>query len=145
MRKPVYVTCKLQRRRSPAHLRSLISAFVVRCLDSITPLLAIAEISRLARLCSWAGRFESFLVGNPQRQVCSWHGSYVAFNNLSVITHHLAGSSVLTLISLPLKYTQHDTALATQSHYPYIWSASPNAASKIWVRCQSNYMLYHFK
>ena len=31
----------------PAHPRSLISAFVVRCLDSIIPLLAIAEISRL--------------------------------------------------------------------------------------------------
>ena len=31
----------------PAHLRSLISAFVLRCLDSIIPLLAIAENSRL--------------------------------------------------------------------------------------------------
>ena len=31
----------------PAHLCSLISAFVVRCLDSIIPVLAIAEISRL--------------------------------------------------------------------------------------------------
>ena len=31
----------------PAHPRSLISAFVVRCLDSIILLLAIAEISRL--------------------------------------------------------------------------------------------------
>ena len=31
----------------PAHPRSLISAFVVRCLDSIIPLLAIAKISRL--------------------------------------------------------------------------------------------------
>ena len=30
----------------PAHLRSLISAFVVRCLDSVISLLAIAEISR---------------------------------------------------------------------------------------------------
>ena len=30
----------------PAHRRSLISAFVVRCLDSIIPLLAIADISR---------------------------------------------------------------------------------------------------
>ena len=29
-----------------AHQRSLISAFVVRCLDNIIPLLAIAEISR---------------------------------------------------------------------------------------------------
>ena len=30
----------------PAHPRSLISAFVVHCLDSIIPLLALAEISR---------------------------------------------------------------------------------------------------
>ena len=30
----------------PAHLRSMISAFVVHCLDSTIPLLAIAEISR---------------------------------------------------------------------------------------------------
>ena len=30
----------------PAHPRSLISTFIVRCLDSIIPLLAIAEISR---------------------------------------------------------------------------------------------------
>ena len=31
----------------PAHPRSLISIFVVRCLDSIIPILAIAQISRL--------------------------------------------------------------------------------------------------
>ena len=31
----------------PAHLRSLISTFVVRCLDSIIPILAISKISRL--------------------------------------------------------------------------------------------------
>ena len=31
----------------PAHLRSLISTFVVRCLDSTTPLVVIFEISRL--------------------------------------------------------------------------------------------------
>ena len=30
-----------------AHPRSLISAFVVRCLDSIIPILAISKISRL--------------------------------------------------------------------------------------------------
>ena len=30
----------------PAHLHTLISAFVVHCLDSIIPLLAIADISR---------------------------------------------------------------------------------------------------
>ena len=31
----------------PAHPRSLISAFVVRCLDSIIPLVSISEISSL--------------------------------------------------------------------------------------------------
>ena len=31
----------------PVHPRSLISAFVIRCLDSIIPLDSIAEISRL--------------------------------------------------------------------------------------------------
>ena len=31
----------------PAHPRSLISAFVVRCLDSIVPILAKSKISRL--------------------------------------------------------------------------------------------------
>ena len=32
----------------PAHLRSLISAFTVRCLDSIKPLLVISKLSRLS-------------------------------------------------------------------------------------------------
>ena len=31
----------------PAHPRSLISAFVARCLDSIIPMLATTKISRL--------------------------------------------------------------------------------------------------
>ena len=52
----------------PAHPHSLISAFVVCCLDRIIPLLAIAKISRrgLASLISLAGRVESYLVGNPE-------------------------------------------------------------------------------
>ena len=50
----------------PARPRSLISAFVVRCLDRIIPILAIAKISRLASLCSWAGRFGSYLVETPE-------------------------------------------------------------------------------
>ena len=40
MRKPVYAICE-------QHPRSLISAFVVRCLDSIIPPVSISEISRL--------------------------------------------------------------------------------------------------
>ena len=38
---------------------SLISAFGVRCLDSITPLLAKSKLLRLPSLCSSAGLFES--------------------------------------------------------------------------------------
>ena len=54
MRKPVYAICDQQRHRSacasadqPAHLHSLIGAFVVRCLDSIIPLVSISKISSL--------------------------------------------------------------------------------------------------
>ena len=35
----------------PAHSRSLISTFVVRCLDSIIPLVSISENSRLQTVC----------------------------------------------------------------------------------------------
>ena len=41
----------------PAHLRSLMSPFIVRCLDSIIPIRAIAKVSRLylATVAEWAG------------------------------------------------------------------------------------------
>ena len=42
-----YVICEQQNADQPAHPRSLISASVVRCLDSIISLDPIAEISRL--------------------------------------------------------------------------------------------------
>ena len=47
MRKPVYAICEQQGRRSVAHPRSLISAIVVRCLDSTIPLVSISKISSL--------------------------------------------------------------------------------------------------
>ena len=51
MRKPVMPYANNKGTDQTAHLCSLISAVVVRCLDSIIPPLAIAEISRLANLC----------------------------------------------------------------------------------------------
>ena len=39
----------------PAHLRSLFSVFVVRCLDSTIPLLAKYKISRLVSVAVQAG------------------------------------------------------------------------------------------
>ena len=61
----------------PAHPRSLISVFVIRCLASIIPVFAIISFKTLASLCSWADWFESYLVENPKRQVFLWCGSYV--------------------------------------------------------------------
>ena len=46
----------------PAHPRSLISAFVVRCLESIIPLVSISEISSLYL----ASAAESTLLANPE-------------------------------------------------------------------------------
>ena len=45
MTKPAFVICEQQRRRSRQH--SLISAFVVRYLDSIISLVSVSEISSL--------------------------------------------------------------------------------------------------
>ena len=42
-----YVICEQQRRRSAAHSHSLISAFVVRCLDSVMSLVSVTKISSL--------------------------------------------------------------------------------------------------
>ena len=47
MRKPVYALCDNKGADQPAHLSSLICAFVVRCLDSIISLVSISEISSL--------------------------------------------------------------------------------------------------
>ena len=55
--------CHIRTTKARISLRSLISAFIVRCLDSIIPLFAISKISRLqlasvaeqAGLKFWAG------------------------------------------------------------------------------------------
>ena len=47
MRKPVYAICRQKGADQSAHPRSLISTFVVCFLDSMIPLLAISEMSRL--------------------------------------------------------------------------------------------------
>ena len=44
--------------------RSLISDFVVHCLDSIITLVSISKVSSLYLAC--AGRFESCLFANPE-------------------------------------------------------------------------------
>ena len=63
IRKPVYAIDKNNKGTDqPAHPRSLIGAFVVRCLDSIIPLVS----KPLPRFCGCAGWFESYLVRKPK-------------------------------------------------------------------------------
>ena len=50
-RKPVLPYVNNKGADQPAHLRSLISTFVVCCLDSIIPLVSISEISSLYLAC----------------------------------------------------------------------------------------------
>ena len=47
MRKPVKPYANNEDADQPAHPRSLISTFVVHCLDSIIPILAKSKLSRL--------------------------------------------------------------------------------------------------
>ena len=47
MREPVFAIGEQQSTDQPAHSRSLISAFIVRCLDSIISLVSISKISIL--------------------------------------------------------------------------------------------------
>ena len=69
----------------PAHPHSLISTFIVRCLDSTnyTSTCYFQSFKTLASLCSWAGRFESYLVTNSWRRDSSWHGSNRVLYTLS--------------------------------------------------------------
>ena len=50
----------------PAHSRSLISAFVVRCLDSLMLSFYIRNFKPLPSFCDCADRFESMVVANPE-------------------------------------------------------------------------------
>ena len=51
----------------PAYPRSLISTFVVCCLDSIISLVSISKHCKpLASFCGCEGRFESYLVENTE-------------------------------------------------------------------------------
>ena len=66
MRKPVLPSANNKGTDQRAHPRSLISTFVVRCLDGIIPLVSTPKISSLASFSCGAGWFESDLVADPE-------------------------------------------------------------------------------
>ena len=59
MRKPVLSYANNKGADQLAHLRSLISTFTVRCLDSIIPSFYVRNFKPLPSFCGCAGRFES--------------------------------------------------------------------------------------
>ena len=63
MRKPVLPYANNKGADQPAHPRSLIGAFVVRCLDIIFP---PQNFKPLSGFCGCAGPFESTLAANPE-------------------------------------------------------------------------------
>ena len=73
----------------PAHLHSLISVFVVRCLDSIISRFYSQNFKTLASFCGCADRFASVLVRNSWRQVLSYFGSAWKFILLTVYSRLL--------------------------------------------------------
>ena len=73
--------CHMQTTKAQISLRSLISTFVVRCLDSIIPILAKYKILRLASVCSWAGRFESYLVANPEDRFSNGEAQFWTYSS----------------------------------------------------------------
>ena len=82
MRKPVLCLCEQQGTDQPAHSQSLISTFIVCCLDSIIPLVSfIRNFKTLTSFCGCAGRFVSYLVANPEdRFSCDKaHVAYLRF------------------------------------------------------------------
>ena len=74
MRKPVYAECKQQRRRSTCtsmqsdqHLCCSLPGWYN------TSTCYIGNFKPLAGLCCWTGRFDAYLVANPE---APWRGSY---------------------------------------------------------------------
>ena len=84
------------------HLRSLVSAFVVRCLYSIILILAKFKISWLASLCGCAGLFEPYLVSNPEDRF-SWDVAQISLNSYEKNTHKLEPVS-WNILDLSLRF-----------------------------------------
>ena len=83
MRKSVYNICEQQRRRSACasaqsdqHLCCSLPSFNISSFY-------IWNFKPLASLCSWTGRFESYLVTNSRRQVFSWRGSNIVWSTIA--------------------------------------------------------------
>ena len=119
MRKPVYTIYTDQ----PTHLRSLISIFVVRCLDSVIPILEIAEISIFWVL---TGR-------KPRRQVFLWRDSFSCVPSPFVVLGRLWSSIVpVSDHCICIYFSQHISSLCG---YLYIYISQRQISAWKWLKC----------
>ena len=112
MRKPVYAICE-KLKDQPTHPCSLISTFIVCYLDSIIPLLAIAEISRLKLVSAaeqaglslnwWETPKTGFLVNGSYSVPCK------AEQWMEVINCHVLGVILPQVNKILLNYLQEQT------------------------------------
>ena len=96
----------------PALPRSLISVFVVRCLDTCWS----RNFKTLASLCSWADRFESYLVENPEDRFSRDMAHFIP--TASCIIH--------SLIMIQIKLEHDKTCKIT-----WLWWCVPSEDSKV--------------
>ena len=130
MRKPVYAICD-QQQRHRLTCADLISTFVVRCLDSTIPLLAITEISRLAGL--------SLTWSQTPKTVFSWHGSTgpkqtsISFNKVHYnMSHDITKPTMWVCAQQRVRAAwasaQSDLSLRW-THMPFCWFCKTNNVS----------------
>ena len=102
MRKPVLPYANNKGPDQPAHPRSLISAFVVRCLDSIIPLLVKAEISRpeLVSVVEQAGLSLTWSKSPKTGFLVTW---LKIWYSVSVVTHARVQTKECQTILMHLK------------------------------------------
>ena len=135
MRKPVMPYANNRGTDQPAHVRSLISAFVVRCLDSIIPLVSISEIPSLC-LASVAGQpFWVYPGRKPRRQVCSSRGS-IGFVRIRGLLQHFSVSKFLGILQYCNDPKFSDRQVWTNSADPD-QTAPRSSLIRVYTACQS--------
>ena len=90
---PSYAICEQRCANQPAHSRRLISAFVVRCLESITPIVALTDISGLY-LASVAVQTDLSLFWLRIPWKTGFLMTWLSYNTFTCYAHNLQNSFI---------------------------------------------------
>ena len=110
----------------PAHLHSVIGAFVVHCLACIIPILPISKIWRLASFCNWAAWFEPYLVANPKDRF-SRDTAHV-FCKFCCATSSMVFQEISRLMTKPTKWRVRPAQTQISLGMRPVWSESSLSA-----------------